>query len=537
MRQKEDLPPPLAGGQLIIGTIALSTASFMTILDSALASVSISAIAGDLGVSPSQSTWVVTGFGAANAIAVPLAGWLSQRFGQVRLLVTLVLMFVTSSFLCGLAPNIESLIIMRVIQGLCVGPIIPLSQTLLLSSYPAAKAGTALAASSITVMVAPVIGPVMGGWLTDTLSWRWVFFVNAPVGLTVAALVWIVYRKREMQPKLVRVDIVGLALLAVWVGSLQMMIGLGRELDWFDSWTIVGLAVSAAIGLVLFLCWELTDEHPVIDLRLFANYNYALGTVVLAGGFALFMANSVLMPLWLQQHMGYTAMLSGATVAPVGILSIILTPWVGRNLHRHDARILIVLGLGSYALAFWIRSGFTPQTEMSTVMLASFVQGASSSFFFIPLQATMYQGLNTGRTPGAVGLASFIRLLMGAVGAATCVSLWESRATMHRAHLVENLPAESAAIIQAQGSLQAAGLGVDQQYSTISRMIDQQAFTLAATEISHASAIIYLLLMLVAWRMRVPPRPKAGQPLHPPKTPEVTGEEHSGPVSTAPIRP
>ena len=281
MRHLESSPPPLTGSQLVIGTIALSTASFMTILDSALASVSIAAIAGDLGVSPAQSTWVVTGFGAANAIAVPLVGWLSQRFGQVRLLVTLLLMFVSSSFMCGLAPNIESLIVLRVLQGLCVGPIIPLSQTLLLGSYPAIKAGTALAASSLTVMVAPVIGPVMGGWLTDTLSWRWVFFVNAPIGLMVAALVWIVYRDREIQPKRVRVDFVGLGLLAVWVGSLQMMIGLGRELDWFDSWEIIALAVSTGIALVLFLIWELTDEHPVIDLRLFANYNYALGTICL----------------------------------------------------------------------------------------------------------------------------------------------------------------------------------------------------------------------------------------------------------------
>lgn len=503
----QTMPAPLTGSHLVLGTAALSLASFMTILDSALASVSLPAIAGDLGVSPSQSTWVVTAFGAANAMSVPLTGWLSQRFGQVRLMVSLIVLFVISSWMCGLAPNIETLIACRVVQGLVTGPIIPLSQTLLLSSYPSSKAGTALAASSVTVMLAPVIGPVMGGWVTDNLSWRWIFFINAPVGLTIAAVVWAVYRDREAPRRQLRVDFIGLALLGISVGALQMMIGLGREYDWFDSWQIIVLALIAVFAFVLFIGWELTDEHPVVDLRLFLNYNYALGTIVLACGFGLFMANTVLMPLWLQQHMGYTAMLAGATVAPVGILAILLTPWVGRNLHRFDMRVLITLGLASYAAAFWIRSGFTTQTGMGMVMLASFVQGASNSFFFIPLQATMYAGLNAGRTPGAVGLASFVRLLAGAMAAAACITYWESRATMHRVHLVENLPPAHVAIQQAQNVLQSAGLGRDQQLATINRLIEQQAHTMAATDISFASMCVYFLLMIVVWFMRVEAKP------------------------------
>lgn len=493
--------PPLEGSQLVLGTLALSLASFMTILDSSVASVSLSAISGDLAVSPTQGTWVVTSFGVANALAVPLVGWLSQRFGQVRLMVILVLLFVTASWLCGMAPNIETLITMRVIQGLVTGPIIPLAQTLLLSSYPPSKSGTALAASSTTVMMAPVIGPVMGGWIIDNLTWRWIFFINLPIGLVVALIVWVVYRPREVQPKRVRVDFTGLVLLALWVGALQMMINLGKDYDWFDSWEIIGLAVAAIFFFVLFIGWELTDEHPIVDLRLFGNWNYALGTFVLSAGFGLFLGNTVLMPLWLQGHMGYTAVLAGITVAPVGILSILFTPWVGRNVMRYDPRVFITIGLASYCAAFMIRSGFTTQTEIGSIMLASFVQGAATSFFFIPLQTMMYSGLNSGRTPGAVGLANFFRLLTGALSASFCVTLWESRAALHRVRMVEHLPLEMSSLAQAQAVLQGAGFGAEQRDALVSRMIDQQAFTLAATEINYISALLYLSLALITWQM------------------------------------
>src|SRR6184192_4617581 len=239
---------PLRGGALIFGSVALSLATFMNVLDLSIANVSIPAISGDLGVSPDQGTWVITSFGVANAISLPLTGWLTRRYGQVRLFMVSVLLFVIVSFLCGLAPSIESLILLRVIQGAVAGPMIPLSQSLLLSSYPKAKSGTALAMWSITTLVAPVVGPLLGGWITDNISWPWIFYINVPVGLVAAGVTWMIYSRRETPTHRLPVDGVGLGLLVLWIGALQVMLDKGKDLDWFASSQITLLAIVAVVG-------------------------------------------------------------------------------------------------------------------------------------------------------------------------------------------------------------------------------------------------------------------------------------------------
>ena len=290
---------PLKGAELVLGTIALSLATFMNVLDTSIANVSIPAISGDMGVSPAQGTWVITSFAVANAISVPLTGWLTQRFGQVRLFTMSVLLFVLASWLCGLAPNIGTLIAFRVLQGLVAGPMIPLSQTLLLASYPKAKAGMAMAMWAMTVLVAPVAGPLLGGWITDNFSWPWIFYINIPVGLFAAALTWSIYKKRDPGPRRVPLDVVGLILLILFVGSMQIMIDMGKELDWFESGEIIALAVAAVVSLLFFLAWELTDQHPIVDLRLFGQRNFVAGTLALSIAYGLFFGNVVLLPLWL----------------------------------------------------------------------------------------------------------------------------------------------------------------------------------------------------------------------------------------------
>src|SRR5206468_13075973 len=229
---------PLEGGARIAASLAVGLATFMNVLDTSIANVSIPAIAGDLGVSPDQGTWVITSFAVANGISVPLTGWLTRRFGQVKLFTGAVVLFVIASILCAAAPNLSMLILARVFQGAVAGPMIPLSQSLLLASYPKSRAGTALAMWAITTLVAPVVGPVLGGWITDNISWPWIFYINVPVGIGAALVTWGIYHKRETPTARVPVDTVGLALLVIWVGALQVLLDQGRDLDWFNSTAI-----------------------------------------------------------------------------------------------------------------------------------------------------------------------------------------------------------------------------------------------------------------------------------------------------------
>ena len=490
---------PLTGGELVLGTIALSLATFMNVLDTSIANVSIPAIAGNMGVSPAQGTWVITSFAVANAISVPLTGWLTQRFGQVRLFTASVLLFVIASWLCGLAPNIESLIAFRVLQGLVAGPMIPLSQTLLLASYPAAKAGTAMAMWAMTVLVAPVAGPLLGGWITDNISWPWIFYINIPVGLFAAGLTWSIYRKRDPGPRRVPLDVIGLVLLVLFVGAMQIMIDKGKELDWFSSGQIITLAVVAVVSFLFFLAWELTDKHPIVDLRLFAQRNFVSGTLSLSIAYGLFFGNVVLLPLWLQQYMGYTATWAGLATAPVGILAIILSPWVGKNVSKIDPRKLASVAFIGFGVVLWMRSHFNTQADFNTILIPTILQGAAMAFFFIPLQAIVFSGLTPDRMPSAAGLSNFVRITAGAVGTSLFTTFWEERAVMHHAQLSESVNATNNAAMQTLAQLAASGMNPEQALATLNRSIDQQAYTMAVTDMFYASSLLFFVLIALVW--------------------------------------
>ncbi|AOI57341.1 MULTISPECIES: DHA2 family efflux MFS transporter permease subunit [Burkholderia] len=491
--------PPLQGGQLVLGTIAVSLAVFMNVLDTSIANVAIPTISGDLGVSSDQGTWVITSFAVANAISVPLTGWLTDRFGQVRLFLASIILFVISSWMCGLAPSLPFLLASRVLQGAVAGPMIPLSQSLLLSSYPRAKAPMALALWSMTTLIAPVAGPILGGWISDNYSWPWIFYVNIPVGIAAALATWSIYRTRESTVRRAPIDGVGLALLVLWVGSLQIMLDKGKDLDWFASTTIIALALIAVISFAFFVIWELTAEHPVVDLSLFRMRNFTGGTIALAVGYGLYFGNLVLLPLWLQTQIGYTATDAGLVMAPVGLFAILLSPLTGKFLPRTDPRYIATAAFLTFALCFWMRSRYTTGVDEWSLTLPTLVQGIAMAGFFIPLVSITLSGLPGHRIPAASGLSNFVRIMCGGIGTSIFQTAWDHRNNFHHAQLVEQTNPYNPTFNQAVTQMGNLGLTQDQAHGLINNMATQQAAQLGVNDLFYISAAIFVLLIGLIW--------------------------------------
>ena len=483
----------------MLGTIALSLAVFMNVLDSSIANVSIPAISGDLGVSPQQGTWVITSFAVANAISVPLTGWLTMRIGQVRLFITSVLLFVMASFLCGMAPTIGILIAARVVQGAVAGPMIPLSQALLLSSYPPSKSGMALAFWGMTTLVAPITGPLLGGWISDNYSWPWIFYINIPIGIFAAWATWSIYHARESAVVRLPIDKIGLALLVVWVGGLQLMLDKGKELDWFNSAEIVTLAIVAGVSFVVFIVWELTDAHPVVDLSLFKGRNFSGGVVAISVAYGLFFGSLVILPLWLQTQLGYTATEAGKVMAPVGVLAIILSPVVGRMLAKTDPRIFSTAAFAIFALVFYMRAEYPPDVDTMTLMVPTIIQGAAMAMFFIPLTSIILSGQPPQKLPAAAGLSNFVRIMCGGIGASVTSTVWENRTTLHHAQLAEYTGTQNPAFGQAVQAMTAHGMTPQSAWAAIDHTITVQASTMAATDIFWISAWLFISLIGLVW--------------------------------------
>ncbi len=494
---------PLTGARFIIGTFAVALATFMNVLDSSIANVAIPTLSGNLGVSVDEGTWVITLFAASNAVSIPLTGWLTQRVGQVKLFVGAILLFVLSSAACGLAPNLWVLLAARVVQGAVAGPLVPLSQALLLASFPKEKSASALSLWAMTATVGPIAGPALGGWITDRYSWSWIFYINVPVGLFAAGVIWMIYRERETPARKLPIDKVGLISLIVWVASLQIMLDKGKDLDWFNSPVIWLLTIVAAVGFVFFLIWELTEEKPVVDLRLFARRNFGGGTVAISVAFALFFANLVVLPQWIQGYLGYRSVDAGLVTAPLGIFSVVLAPVMGKIMPRSDMRVLATLAFIGFAGVFLMRSHYTTGVDTYTLVLPTLLQGIPTALFFTPLTAIILSGLPPERIPSAAGLSNFARIFAGAVGTSLLSTGWNNRTILHHERLVEqtsvNNPTFTGAIATLENTL---GASADKARAFFEYSLNTQAAMLGLNDIFWLSAVIFILIIPLIWLTR-----------------------------------
>lgn len=496
--QSGPLPPVL----LVLITLALALAVFMNVLDISIANVSLPTIAGTLGVSATQGTWVITSFAVANAVAVPVSGWLAKQVGEVKLFVMCTLAFTVFSLLCGLSFSFPMLLVMRAAQGLVAGPMIPLSQSLLLANYPAEKRGLANGIWGMTAVVGPVAGPILGGWITDNFSWPWIFYINVPIGIFSAAATWFVLRTRETPVRKMRLDVTGLILLVVGVGALQVMLDKGNDNAWFQSPYIVTLAVIATVFLTFFVVWELTDDNPIVDLRLFKRRNFTVATLCVVFGFMTYFAGVVVLPLWLQQDMGYTSTWAGITAASLGVIAIVASPIVGRLTDKVDVRWLVTFGMLIFAGVSFVASRANTQISFEWLFLIRLPWGIGLACFFIPLITLSLTGLPREMIASASGLFNFCRQLALSFGTSLSVTLWDRRQAFHDQILSAHTGVSDPATQQWLGQAQAHGMSLKQAYGELTEGISKQSFMLGINDLYLLFGVIFVALALLVWLAR-----------------------------------
>ena len=497
-------PKPLQGGALVLLTIAVAFSTFMEVLDMTIVNVAVPHIAGSLGVSASEGTWTISSYALASAIMQPLTGWLARRFGEVKTFIGSVGLFVVFSMLCGLATSMPMLVIARLLQGAGSGPMVALSLTLLLSSYPKAKQGIALAMWAMTVVVAPIFGPILGGWLTDNFSWPWIFYINVPVGALAAVITWALLHKRETKTYNTPIDIVGLTLLVVGVGCLQFMLDNGNDNDWFASTLITVLGITALVCITFLIVWELHAKHPVVDLSLFKRRNFTVGVTALSLGMMAFFGINVVFPLWLQTTLGYTATWAGLATAPVGILAFLMSPVIGANINRMDLRAVVTAAFLIFAgTSLWF-SSFDSSASFATLVLPRFVMGAGIACFFIPLNQIYLAGLPGDQIASASGLANFCRTMGSSVSTAVTVTIWQHRGDFHHAILTESVsPSHPAATHYLQGLAQ-GGLSGMQGLGVVDQVLTREALTLAVNDVFWLCAVLFVALIPMIWFAKPP---------------------------------
>ena len=423
--------------------LAVTLATFMEVLDTSIANVALPHIAGSLSAGTDESTWVLTSYLVSNAIVLPLSGWLSSIVGRKRFYMGCVMLFTISSFLCGLAPNLPMLIFFRVLQGAGGGGLQPSEQAILADTFPPAKRGMAFAVYGVAVVMAPAIGPTLGGWITDNYTWRWIFFVNIPVGIVSLLLTSRLiqdppyFRRRQLSE--LKIDYVGLGFVAVGLGTLQVVLDKGQREDWFESHWILALSLISVASLLFVLLWEWYQKDPIIELHLFKDRTFASANFMMfLLGFAL-LGSTLLLPLFMQTLLGYTAEQAGMGLSPGGFAIMVLMPLVGFLLGRYDARRLMIFGLVVLSFSLFHMTNFDLGVDFRTVVIARMIQAVGLAFLFVPINTAAYAYLPREKNNAASGLMNLARNIGGSVGISVVTTMLARRAQHHQVNLAGHL--------------------------------------------------------------------------------------------------
>lgn len=497
MQNQEDSPKqivPLEGGQLIAAGLLLAISNFVVVLDMTIANVSVPNIAGGLAVSPNEGTYVITSYAVAEAISVPLTGWIAARFGNVKAFCATMIMFGLFSALCGLANSIGFLVFGRILQGLAGGPLMPLSQTLLMRAFPVEKRGVALALWSMTTLIAPILGPIVGGYICDNWGWEFIFYINIPIALRCGFAAYKLLARFETKITKAKIDYVGFALLVGWVAPLQYVFDEGKTLDWFSSPLIVFLSIVTAIVFCSFLIWELTEEHPIVDLKVFRHRGFTAGTTTISLAFGAFFGTVVLVPLWLQSYMGYNATWSGLVGASTGVLAVVAAPFAAIMSQKFDPRKLVFFGVSWLGICTYLRAFGTTDMTAWQIAWPMLLQGIGMPFFFIPLTNLALASVDEEETASAAGLMSFLRTLSGALATSIVTTSWENKATEFRNDLtaISMSPENFSQIIAEPSTSQSSTYLLDY-------IIQSQAIMLSTNHILFVASFTFIFAASAIW--------------------------------------
>jgi len=498
----------------LIGVV-VAVAAFMEVLDTSIANVALPYIGGNLGASTDQSTWVLTSYLVSNAVVLPISGWCASVLGRKRFFMTCLAIFTVSSLLCGLAPSLGAIIIFRILQGAGGGGLQPMAQAILADTFPPEKRALAFALYGVTVIVAPTIGPTLGGWITDNYTWRWIFFINLPVGILALILVSRLIEDppwaKKVAGALSRIDYVGMSLLVLGVGALQIMLDKGQEDDWFGSKFIVTLAVLAVVGLVSLGIWEWFYKNPVVDVRLYRSFNFLQANFMIFVLGVMLFASLVMMPLFLQSLLGYSAESAGLVLSGGGLLLLFMMPLMGFLSTKIQARYLIAFGWLTLSLAmFYSSRQLDLDISFGSAAVLRVVQVFGLGFLFVPINLASYVGMPPERSSSIAGLINFMRNIGSSVGTSMVTTLIARRAQVHQVFLVGNITNGHRSFDNTAGALTnhvyASGVGANtalsKSYALIYRTVIGQATTLAYVDTFLALSIIAGIMFLLSFTLR-----------------------------------